>query len=603
MMLDQLIPVPRLVEVDRVEVAAPPERVWELLRHGDLARSPLVHGLFALRTLPDRLHGKHVDSSLRIDQLASSPEHPGFQILGEGRCEVTVGAIGKVWQADIPFVHVQTAADFAGFNDSGFVKVAWTIRVMPYGQQSSEVEFEVRVDATDEESWPKFKRYFRLIGPGSHFIRRIVLASLVRELGTPQAKENERPLAGDELLPDASIQVTQGITIAATPEQIWPWLLQMGCRRAGFYSIDALDNGGVQSARELHPELSSLSVGQVLPADPDSDEGFEVLRLSEGEALVLGGLYDSDSAKQVAFGSARPAHFWQVTWSFVLEPLNPRATRVLVRARAALAASGSLHALAIRPVHRLMQTVQLRNLKLRVEGQLPRDDLRDVAEGISGAAVMLVAFASPFVRSPRAHWGLDAKTAARSYPGDDLVAEPRWGWTHGIEIDTDAASVWPWVAQVGADKAGFYSYQWLENLVGCNIRNAETIHPAWQAKVGEDLVLHPDPKAPRLQITAVEAGHCLVAFAKPDETARSQGKPWGAASWVFVVEALSEHRCRLISRYRVACSDDLATRLAFGPALLEPIGFAMDRRMLLGVKERAERVARSKREHPLQFAR
>jgi hypothetical protein len=56
-----------------------------------------------------------------------------------------------------------------------------------------------------------------------------------------------------------------------------------------------------------------------------------------------------------------------------------------------------------------------------------------------------------------------------------------------------------------------------------------------------------------------------------------------------LVEPLDDRRCRLISRYRAASSGDLATRLALGPALLEPVGFAMDRRMLLGVKERAER--------------
>jgi hypothetical protein len=64
------------------------------------------------------------------------------------------------------------------------------------------------------------------------------------------------------------------------------------------------------------------------------------------------------------------------------------------------------------------------------------------------------------------------------------------------------------------------------------------------------------------------------------------------ASWLFAVEPLPAGGTRLLTRYRVACSADVATRLALGPALLEPIGFAMDRRMLLGVKERVEREAR-----------
>jgi len=175
------------------------------------------------------------------------------------------------------------------------------------------------------------------------------------------------------------------------------------------------------------------------------------------------------------------------------------------------------------------------------------------------------------------------------------VKEPRWSWTHGVTIDASAAEVWPWILQIGADRAGFYSYQWLENLVGCELGNAESIHPEWFASVGDQLVLHPDPRAPRLQIVAVAPERYLISEGKLDEQARALGKAWTAVSWLFLVEPLGENRCRFISRYRADCSDDLATRLAFGPTLLEPVGFAMDRRMLLGVKERAERARENAR--------
>jgi hypothetical protein len=158
-----------------------------------------------------------------------------------------------------------------------------------------------------------------------------------------------------------------------------------------------------------------------------------------------------------------------------------------------------------------------------------------------------------------------------------------------VEIDASPAEVWPWVAQIGAERAGFYSYQWLENLVGCNVRNAERVHPEWQVKPGDELALHPDPAAPRLRVVAAEAGRYFVAHGAPDTAAQRRGEPWSAASWLFLVEPLSPGRCRFISRFRASSSDDVLTRLSFGPALLEPVGFAMDRRMLLGVKERAER--------------
>ena len=598
--LDRVIPAPALVESDEIDLAAAPSRVWELVRHGDLGESPLVHALFAVRTLPERLAGRKAgDLTLRIDDLASSKESPGFQVLSDDGHEVVVGAIGKVWHLEIPFVHVRDADAFRAFADPGFVKVAWALRVSPLGDRDTRLTFEVRVDATDADSWSKFRRYFALIGPGSHFIRRSILASLSRRLGTPESREETRALAGDEFLPDAAAQITHGITIGATPEAIWPWLVQMGGRRAGFYSIDALDNDAVRSAREVHPELQRLEIGEVIPATPAGEDGFEVLAIEPNRALVLGGLYDADAKRQRAFAAGRPEHYWHATWAFVLEPLDAATTRLHVRARASFPPTGRFHAEWIRPVHDLMQTAQLRHLAARVEGRLPKDDWRDVAEGVGGAAIMAAAFLTPFMRGQRNHWGLSPELLDRPYPGDEIVASPRWSWTHGIEIDAPAEEVWPWVAQLGADRGGFYSYQWLENVVGCEVRNAESIHADWAIHVGDTLKLH--PKMPALEIAALEPGRFFVAHSPTDTKARQEGKPWADLTWLFLLEPLGEKRSRLTSRYRCATSDDLATRLSFGAAILEPIGFAMDRRMLLGVKARVEGATRGK--HARSFAR
>ncbi len=593
--LDLLLPTPRKVELDHVDLAVTPALAWERVRHADLAASPLVRALFRLRTLPERLGGEAPEPfSARLDDLRSSPERPGFQILADAPPrEVAVGAIGKVWQLEIPFVHVAGAEAFGAFDEPGYVKVAWAIRVLPRGERDARVEFELRVDATDEASWAKFRRYFMVIGPGSHFIRRSLLTSLARELGSPDAREQERPLAGDELLRDAAAQLTHGVTIAATPEAIWPWLVQMGCRRAGYYSVDALDNGGARSAREVHPELQRLAVGDVLPATPDGDDGFEVLRVDAPRTLVLGGLYDADAGRQLPFASPRPERYWHVTWAFALEPLDASSTRLHVRARAAFAAGGRLHAAWIRPVHRFMQTAQLRHLAARAEARLPRDDWRDALEGAGGAAVMALAWLTPFLRGRRSHWGLDAESAARPRVGDELVPDARWGWTHAVEVDAPADAVWPWVAQIGADRGGFYSYQALENLAGCALRNAESVHAEWAHREGDGLVLH--PKMPPMRVVSVEPGRHMLAHAAADEAARREGRAWAEVTWLFEVEPTDEGRCRVVSRYRCACSDDLATRLSLGPALLEPVGFAMDRRMLLGVKQRAEAASRDAR--------
>ena len=363
----------------------------------------------------------------------------------------------------------------------------------------------------------------------------------------------------------------------------------MGCRRAGFYSLDLLDNGGARSAREIHPELQALEVGDVLAATPKGDDGFEVLAIEPERVLVLGILVDAATGAQLPFAAPRPARFWHVTWVFLLEPRGDGGTtRLVTRGRVAHDRTQRLHARWVRPVHRVMQTVQLRNVAARAEGRLRRDDWRDVVDGLVGAAGMAVGLLTPFRRATRSTWGAGLVTASRTFPGDELVPDPTWGWTHAVEVDVPAEEVWPWVAQIGADRGGFYSYQWLENLVGCGVRNAETIHPQWQIGPGGSVSLHPG--VPPLPVVDLEPGHHVVVRGVPEiDGAGSRPDRWVDASWLFLVEPLDPESCRVVSRYRCATSPDLVTRLQFGPGLVEPIGSAMDRRMLRGIRHRAER--------------
>jgi hypothetical protein len=118
----------------------------------------------------------------------------------------------------------------------------------------------------------------------------------------PLGDEARRQLPGDELLPSAKVRWTHGITIRARPTEIWPWLIQMGCRLAGWYSYDGLDNGGAPSADRIVPELQRVEVGDIFPMTPTADDGFVVRAVDPERALVLG-----DAA-----GSA--------TWAFVLGP-------------------------------------------------------------------------------------------------------------------------------------------------------------------------------------------------------------------------------------------------------------------------------------------
>src|SRR5271166_756033 len=120
--LDGLILKPRLDQIDYVDVGVPQARAWEAARRFDFASSPLVRSLFALRTLPTRLHGGRAETArMRIDDMTASPR--GFRIFEETASSVAVGAIGKVWQPDIEFAQVDDAAGFAAFDEPGWIKV------------------------------------------------------------------------------------------------------------------------------------------------------------------------------------------------------------------------------------------------------------------------------------------------------------------------------------------------------------------------------------------------------------------------------------------------------------------------------------------------
>jgi hypothetical protein len=139
----------------------------------------------------------------------------------------------------------------------------------------------------------------------------------------------------------------------------------MGCQRAGFYSIDRLDNAGIASADHIIPELEHIAVGDVIPARPKGMEGFVVLRVESGRLLVLG------SPQLLAKSSKAWALPYLMTWAFVLEPIGPSAARLIVRVRGAYQPGRLLRArmtaAAVLTAHEIMERAQLNGLKRRVE--------------------------------------------------------------------------------------------------------------------------------------------------------------------------------------------------------------------------------------------
>jgi hypothetical protein len=101
-------------------------------------------------------------------------------------------------------------------------------------------------------------------------------------------EEVARSLPGDEMGPATTFNATRAISIGAPPERVWPWLVQVGTKRAGWYSYDLLDNLGHRSARQIIPELQGLAVGDVVPMSPDGKQGINVYSLDAPHSMLWG---------------------------------------------------------------------------------------------------------------------------------------------------------------------------------------------------------------------------------------------------------------------------------------------------------------------------
>jgi hypothetical protein len=173
-----------------------------------------------------------------------------------------------------------------------------------------------------------------------------------------------------------------------------------------------------------------------------------------------------------------------------------------------------------------------------------------------------------WVAKPRMRrWGATPAEVDRNVPGDELVPNPRIQITHAVTIAAPVERVWPWLAQIGQDRGGFYSYERLENLAGCEMRNADRIHAEWQRReIGEPVPLH--PATPGLPVTLFEPGRAIGL------------EGWGT----FLVEPAGPRATRLIARGRIPGG---VSSLGY-ETLLDLPHFVMQRKMLLGIRERAE---------------
>lgn len=210
---------------------------------------------------------------------------------------------------------------------------------------------------------------------------------------------------------------------------------------------------------------------------------------------------------------------------------------------------------------------------------------------LSGAAAATYLYV---VRPWSRRWGTTPVEVGRPMPGDEIVPEPDYRATLGVTVEARPEDIWPWLAQLGYKRGGMYSYDWLENLAGLRMTSTDRIIPELQTlKPGDVIPL--GPTGPFVPVKAIEVNRSMLLGDY------APGK--GGATMCFVLSPSSQGQTRLVVRVRERFNWSLASVVAGGaPGLsalarlsmyvfFEPAQFVMLRKMLLGIKQRAEELA------------
>ena len=193
---------------------------------------------------------------------------------------------------------------------------------------------------------------------------------------------------------------------------------------------------------------------------------------------------------------------------------------------------------------------------------------------VVGAAV--AAIYRRFLREPVLNWGATGEEAARRLPGDELLEHADIVATRATTVNAPASAIWPWLVQMGPGRGGAYTYDWIENLFGLEMHSAEEILPELQHLEVGDVLRSPNG----------DMG-MRVEILEPERVLSSRSED-GAWVWTFALEE-QQGGTRLLSRNRIRVGGSLGGRLAM--LAMEPGSLVMERKMLRGIKERAERLS------------
>ena len=202
------------------------------------------------------------------------------------------------------------------------------------------------------------------------------------------------------------------------------------------------------------------------------------------------------------------------------------------------------------------------------------------------AALATVGAYATALRRRQLCWGATSDEVGMPLPGDELLGTADLVATRAVSIRAAVEDVWPWLAQMGQGHGGLYSYDWVENLVGCQMNSADRVVPEWQeVAVGDDFRLHPDVA---LKIQLVPPPHALVVeggvSATGEVAAGDEGAPYDF-TWAFVLVPAAPDVTRLVVRERYSCHTTAARVLVEAVSV---VSFVMTERMLRGIRDRAE---------------
>jgi len=210
--------------------------------------------------------------------------------------------------------------------------------------------------------------------------------------------------------------------------------------------------------------------------------------------------------------------------------------------------------------------------------RLRRDRALVVAIGVASAASVAYRIR---IRPWLARWGATHDEVDARLPGDEVVDDNGPRTTRAVTIDAPPAAVWPWLAQIGEDRAGFYSYAWLERLAGCDMQNATAIRPDWaHHEAGETVWLARRYRDMGRQVVARIEPERVFSMVSPADWDAIVNGDRASGAWTFVLEPTVDGRTRLLAR---------GSGGAVGTFVFDVAHFVMEQKMMRGIKERAER--------------